>query len=186
MVRLRQRRLFQGCAILLLLPTAAAFLPVQGRAPQTPITLVPVTYPVVPIVLPSRSHPVLAVTIRPLHKLSRLSGIASWYGDVWRGHRTANGERFDPNALTACHPSLPFGTLVKVINLENHRSVLVRINDRSLLMPNRVIDLSSAAAEQLDMIHSGIAPVRLEVQSMLHRYDLPPSLPSAPPAPALN
>ena len=98
-----------------------------------------------------------------------LSGVASWYGKVLGGHRTASGERFDPGALTACHRSLPFGTLVRVVNLINHRSVMVRINDRGLMNNNRVIDLSSAAAEQLDMLRSGVAPVRLEIVSLLKR-----------------
>ena len=101
-------------------------------------------------------------------KTSRLAGFASWYGNVLRGHQTASGERFNPDELTACHPTLPFGTLVKVINLLNHKSVTVRITDRGVLNPNRVIDLSSAAAVQLDMLRAGVAPVRLEVQSMLH------------------
>jgi rare lipoprotein A len=177
-VRLPQRRLFQGCAILLLIPTAAAFLPVQGRAPQKPITLVPVTPQ--PIHLPAA--PVAHAAAKPAKKGSRLLGIASWYGNVLRGHRTASGERFDPTALTACHPSLPFGTLVRVINLLNHRSVTVRINDRGVLNPNRVIDLSSAAAEQLDMLRAGVAPVRLEVQKALHGREQPETSVPAPAA----
>ena len=91
-----------------------------------------------------------------------LSGIGSWYGDVFDGQPTASGEIFDQSALTACHPTLPFGTLVRVINLRNKRSVVVRINDRGI-RPDRVIDLSSAAAEKIGMLETGIAPVKIEI-----------------------
>ncbi len=111
-----------------------------------------------------------AATLQSTHKHARLpmlSGLASWYGRVLQGHRTASGERFDAAALTACHRTLPFGTLVKVINLVNHRSVTVRITDRGALNANRVIDLSSAAAEELDMLRAGVAPVKLEILDLL-------------------
>ena len=108
-----------------------------------------------------------ASNIASVPKPSRFAGLASWYGSVLHGHRTASGERFDSNALTACHRTLPFGTLVRVINLLNNRSVLVRINDRGVLKSDRVIDLSSAAAERLDMIRAGVAPVRLEIEKTM-------------------
>ena len=92
-----------------------------------------------------------------------LAGIASWYGEVLDGHTTASGEIFHKEAMTACHPTLPFGTLVRVINLRNRRSVVVRITDRGVLFPNRVIDLSSGAALKIGMLRTGIAMVRLEV-----------------------
>ena len=94
---------------------------------------------------------------------SLLAGIASWYGEVLDGHTTASGEIFHKDELTACHPTLPFGTLVRVVNLRNMRSVIVRINDRGQLDPGRVIDLSSAAAEEIGMLREGVAPVRLEI-----------------------
>ena len=97
-----------------------------------------------------------------------LAGLASWYGEVLEGHTTASGEIFHKDALTACHPTLPFGTLVRVINLRNRRSVVVRITDRGILFPNRVIDLSSAAATKIGMLRRGIAPVRLEVLPPAH------------------
>jgi rare lipoprotein A len=96
-------------------------------------------------------------------KTSFLRGIASWYGSVLDGHRTASGERFDMFAMTACHPTLPFGTLVRVINLNTRKSVVVRINDRGQLDKGRVIDLSYAAAEELRMTKAGLAPVALQV-----------------------
>jgi rare lipoprotein A len=89
-----------------------------------------------------------------------MQGNASWYGEA---QRTASGERFNPNAMTAAHRTLPFGTLVRVTNTRNGRSVTVRINDRGPYGHGRVIDLSRAAAKQLDMINAGTAPVTLEV-----------------------
>ena len=90
-------------------------------------------------------------------------GRASWYGPGFAGRRTANGEIFDPSQLTAAHKTLPFGTQVRVTNLNNGRSTLVRINDRGPFKPGRIIDLSRAAAEQIGMIGSGTAPVQLEL-----------------------
>ncbi len=91
------------------------------------------------------------------------SGRASWYGPNFHGRRTANGEVFNQNALTAAHPSLKFGTKVKVTNLNNGRSVIVRINDRGPYSGGRVIDLSTAAARSLNMIRSGVARVKVTV-----------------------
>jgi rare lipoprotein A len=92
-------------------------------------------------------------------------GIASWYGSVFNGRETANGEVFNMYAMTACHPSLPFGTWVRVINLHNKRSVVVRINDRGDLGDDdrRIIDLSYGAAEKLGMTKAGLARVSVEV-----------------------
>jgi rare lipoprotein A len=91
-------------------------------------------------------------------------GIASWYGGVFNGRKTASGERYDMYAMTACHPTLPFGTLVRVENLKNHRSVVVRITDRGdLVSEDRIIDLSFGAAQKLSMVRSGLAQVELEI-----------------------
>ena len=94
-----------------------------------------------------------------------LRGIATWYGSVFNGRKTASGETFDMYAMTACHPTLPFGSLVKVVNLRNKRSVVVRITDRGELAKGRIIDLSYGAAEKLAMTENGLAPVVLEVLS---------------------
>jgi rare lipoprotein A len=91
------------------------------------------------------------------------TGIASWYGPKFHGKTTSNQEIFDMHDLTAAHPTLPFNTLVMVTNLDNGKSVVVRINDRGPFIKNRIIDLSYAAAKLLDMTTSGVAPVRLEV-----------------------
>lgn len=101
---------------------------------------------------------------QPLEQLiARMRGKASWYGPGFQGRRTASGERFNAWAYTAAHRSLPFGTQVKVTNLRNGRSVVVRINDRGPYSGGRVIDLSKAAAQAIGIIRSGTAPVRLEV-----------------------
>ena len=100
----------------------------------------------------------------------RLHGIASWYGGVFNGRKTASGERYNMYAMTACHPTLPFGSLVKVINHRNHRSVVVKITDRGdLVEQNRIIDLSYGAARQLSMLKSGLASVDLEVLALGER-----------------
>jgi len=90
-------------------------------------------------------------------------GSASWYGPGFHGNRSASGEVFNQNALTAAHRSLPFGTQVRVTNLNNGRSVIVRINDRGPFSGGRIIDLSRAAASAIDMVNAGVARVRVEV-----------------------
>ena len=89
------------------------------------------------------------------------SGKASWYGGKFHGRRTSSGERFDMNALTAAHPTLAFGTKVRVLNVRNGREVVVRINDRGPHIRSRIIDLSKAAAAALGIVHAGEAPVEL-------------------------
>ena len=89
-------------------------------------------------------------------------GIASWYGPKFHGRRTASGEVFDMHRLTAAHPWLPFGTIVRVTNLENGLSVVVRINDRGPFVKGRIIDLSYAAAKKIRMLRRN-ARVRVEV-----------------------
>jgi len=90
-------------------------------------------------------------------------GLASWYGKKFHGKKTASGERFDMQALTAAHRSLAFGTRVKVTNLDNGKSVEVRINDRGPWKQERIIDLSWAAARKIGMIEKGVVRVRIEV-----------------------
>jgi rare lipoprotein A len=94
-------------------------------------------------------------------------GKASWYGGKFHGRKTASGERFDQNALTAAHRTLPFGSKVRVTNLRNGRSVVVRINDRGPFGGRgRIIDLSRGAAKVLGMISDGVVPVVIEVLSV--------------------
>jgi len=92
----------------------------------------------------------------------RQEGIASWYGKEFDGRPTASGEIYDSSQLTAAHPSLPFGTMLVVTNRHNNKSVTVRVNDRGPFVAARIIDVSRAAAEQLDMITTGTAPVIIQ------------------------
>ncbi len=112
----------------------------------------------------SKPYTIQGQTYYPLLSADGYSeqGIASWYGKDFHGKLTANGERYDMYGMTAAHKILPFGTQVRVTNLNNNRSIVVRINDRGPFVSNRVIDLTRTGAEKLDMIAEGTAPVRLE------------------------
>ncbi|WP_198507399.1 septal ring lytic transglycosylase RlpA family protein [Mariprofundus ferrinatatus] len=115
------------------------------------------------------------------------TGIASWYGDAFHGKRTANGEWYDMYTLSAAHKTLPLPTLVRVTNLENGRSVIVRVNDRGPFVKDRLIDLSYAAANSLGYMHNGTARVRVQTldQSPVIEANTPPqadtSVVAAPP-----
>ena len=122
---------------------------VQAVAPKAPVVVKP------PVVAPPKPAKTLVV--------STSTGEASWYGPGFFGNRTANGEVFRPGTLTAAHRTLPFGTKVRVTNLWNGRSTVVRINDRGPFIGHRVIDLAHGAANKLGLVASGIAQVRLEV-----------------------
>jgi rare lipoprotein A len=104
-------------------------------------------------------------------------GIASWYGPDFHGGRTATGETYDMHAMTGAHPTLPLPTWVRVTNLENGRSVVVRLNDRGPFARGRIIDLSRAAAEALDMVRAGTA--RVEVRSLAAGDAAPAAAPAA-------
>lgn len=97
------------------------------------------------------------------HTKGLYKGIASWYGPGFHGRLTANGERYNQNALTAAHKTLPFGTRVRVTNLNNGRSVVVRINDRGPFIKGRIIDLSAASARAIGLYHQGVGNVRLDI-----------------------
>ena len=147
------------------------------------------------------AQPALVATLDasalPQHGKKKLSflqrasnfGVASWYGAVLNGHKTASGETFDMNDLTAAHRTLPFGTMVRVVDLHSGKSVVVRINDRGVLFPERVIDLSVGAAEKLGIRKTGVADVRLDVLSkkqaatMQLASNKAPEAPTPPPAP---
>jgi rare lipoprotein A len=110
----------------------------------------------------------VTVFIIPIHaqaqeaEIFRQEGIASWYGKEFDGRPTASGEIFDSSQLTAAHPTLPFGTILDVTNQHNNKKVTVRVNDRGPFVSARIVDISRAAAEQLDMIATGTAPVLIE------------------------
>ena len=90
-------------------------------------------------------------------------GKVAFYGSKFAGRKTASGERFNPKAMTMAHKTLPFGTMVKVTNLKNKRSVVVRVNDRGPSTPDRIGDVSSAAAAKLNMRRAGVIDAKLEV-----------------------
>ena len=104
-----------------------------------------------------------AKTASPEPEASVHKGIASYYANKFHGRRTANGERFDQNKLTAMHRSLPFGTRLRVTNLANNRSVEVKVNDRGHPRNRRALDLSRRAAQELGFLNAGLAQVRYEV-----------------------
>jgi len=122
----------------------------------------------------------------------RQDGIASWYGREFEGRPTASGEIFDSSQLTAAHPSLPFGTRLIVTNQHNNKSVTVRVNDRGPFVPARIIDVSRAAAEQLDMIVTGTAPVtvvsidRMVITTPVVGAQVVPQITAAPAAPIVT
>lgn len=91
------------------------------------------------------------------------TGLAAYYSRRLNGGRTASGERFDNGALTTAHQTLPFGTRVRVTNLKNKKSVVLRVNDRGPAQPNRVLDVSRAAAERLGFVRAGLTEVKVEV-----------------------
>lgn len=96
-------------------------------------------------------------------KKHQIRGVASYYGPGFQGNKTANGERFNMHDMTAAHKTLPFNTKVKVYNLTNGKTVIVRINDRGPFKKGRIIDLSKGAAKKIGMLQSGTANVKLEI-----------------------
>ena len=150
--------LFQGCALLQRPPeiAAPAETPAQPAAPKTSVGVQPAPSPLAPVQPTVKKSPTVPA------KLPQ-TGEASWYGAQHQGKQTASGTIYDQAGLTAAHPSLPFGSRIKVTNLANGKSVEVEITDRGPFAGNRIIDLSQAAAKVLEMIDSGTATVRLEL-----------------------
>jgi rare lipoprotein A len=95
-------------------------------------------------------------------------GAASFYADRFAGRKTANGERYDPEAYTAAHRTLPFGSIVRVVHEKTGAWVLVRVNDRGPYAKGRILDLSKQAARRLSMLHEGVTRIRLEVLQLGH------------------
>lgn len=113
----------------------------------------------------------LSVNINALMSIPshEMIGMASWYGNEFEGHSMASGEPLDGSKLTAAHPSLPLGTIVKVVNLNNRREVQVKITDRGPFHGNRMLDLSEAAALELGLKKPGTCPVRITVLTLPFR-----------------
>ncbi len=115
---------------------------------------------------PSAPSPAAAVVVPPAmpvpDQIYRETGLASWYGKEFHSRKTASGEAFDMNALTAAHRTLPLGTVIRVTNLENFKSIKVTINDRGPFVKNWVLDLSYGAAKELGLVEQGVARVKIE------------------------
>ena len=130
------------------------------------------TPPIAKVPSPLDTEPAPPVAkIPPAEPPTTETGLASWYGAKHHGKRTASGEVFNQNQFTAAHRTLPFGSRVKVINLDNGKSIYVRINDRGPFKRGRIIDVSRAAAKALDMVQEGIATVRIEWASGYDKTD---------------
>ena len=95
--------------------------------------------------------------------LETVTGVASYYADQFNGKLTSNGETYDMYGLTAAHPSYPHNTIIRVTNLNNNKSVIIRVNDRMPKRPDRIIDLSYGTAQALEMVESGLTKVKLEI-----------------------
>jgi len=137
------RKLVIGCAVaglIALSPKSEAKLPASATSTFT-LTPLPLTLP------------------QPFCQY----GVASWYGEECHGNATASGEPFDMNGLTAAHRTLPLGTTLRVTNLKNHRTVLLRVNDRGPSIGDRLIDVSKAAAQHLGFLGAGLTRVEIQV-----------------------
>ena len=119
--------------------------------------------PLMFLIAPVMEAPLVAHLSEPAKPIKAWVGNASWYGSDFDGKTTANGEEFDSEALTAAHPNLPFGSIVRVVNPRNGKFELVRINDRGPYQEGREIDVSYRVARKIGLLHSGVSQVRLEL-----------------------
>ena len=115
------------------------------------------------LIAPAMEAPMVANLNQPIQPIKTWVGNASWYGPGFDGRKTANGEIFSTEAMTAAHPHLPFGSLVRVVNTRNGNSEVVRINDRGPYQEGREIDVSYRVARSIGLLHSGVSQVRLEL-----------------------
>src|SRR5579863_3672936 len=156
-----------------LIPSFLVALLLAGCAGRRPIANVPPPPPAEPESVPAPARPPYTPsTPQPPTRTSPFvpgafveEGKASWYGIPFHGRRAADGEIFDMNSLVAAHRTLPFGSILRVTNLNNGRNVQVRVIDRGPFVGDRILDLARAAAVALDMIGTGTAPVRIELLS---------------------
>jgi rare lipoprotein A len=119
--------------------------------------------PLMFLIAPAMEAPLVAHLSEPIKPIKTWVGNASWYGREFDGKKTADGERFDSESLTAAHPNLPFGSVLRVVNPRNGKFELVRINDRGPYQEGREIDVSYRVARKLGLIHAGVNQVRLEL-----------------------
>ena len=119
--------------------------------------------PLMFLIAPVMEAPLVALKSEPVKPIKVWTGNASWYGPNFDGKKTANGERFNAESLTAAHPSLPFGSWVRIVNARNGKFEMVRINDRGPYQEGREIDVSYRVARKIGLINSGVSQVRLEL-----------------------
>ena len=119
--------------------------------------------PLMFLIAPAMEAPLVALKSEPVKPIKVWVGNASWYGPDFDGKKTANGERFNAESLTAAHPNLPFGSWLRVVNTRNGKFEVVRINDRGPYQEGREIDVSYRVARKIGLIHSGVNQVRLEL-----------------------
>ena len=122
--------------------------------------------PLMFLIAPAMEAPLVALKREPVKPIKVWVGNASWYGPNFDGKRTANGERFNAESLTAAHPNLPFGSWVRVVNTRNGKFEVVRINDRGPYQEGREIDVSYRVARKIGLINSGVSQVRLELMQL--------------------
>jgi rare lipoprotein A len=126
--------------------------------------------PLMFLIAPAMEAPLVAHLNQPAKPIKTWVGNASWYGPGFNGRKTANGEIFNTESLTAAHPNLPFGSLVRVVNTRNGKFELVRINDRGPYQEGREIDVSYRVARKIELIHSGVSQVRLELMELPEKH----------------
>ena len=122
--------------------------------------------PLMFLVCPAMEAPLVAHLSAPPKPIKSWVGNASWYGPGFNGRKTANGEKFNSESLTAAHPNLPFGSWVRIVNPRNGKFELVRINDRGPYQEGREIDVSYRVARKIGLIGSGVSQVRLELMQL--------------------
>jgi rare lipoprotein A len=122
--------------------------------------------PVMFLTAQAMNAPLVARSNEPSKPIKTWTGNASWYGEDFDGKKTASGEEFDSEALTAAHPTLPFGSVVRVVNPRNHKFEVVRINDRGPYQEGREIDVSYRVARKIGLTSSGVSTVRLELMQL--------------------
>jgi rare lipoprotein A len=122
--------------------------------------------PLMFLVAPVMEAPLVAHLSEPVKPIKTWVGNASWYGPEFDGKKTADGERFNSESLTAAHPNLPFNSWVRIVNPRNHKFEVVRINDRGPYQEGREIDVSYRVARKLGLINSGVTQVRLELMQL--------------------
>src|SRR6202789_4246964 len=125
--------------------------------------------PLMFLIAPVMEAPLVAHLSEPVKPIKSWVGNASGYGTEFNGKKTADGERFDCESLTAAHPNLPFGSILRVVNPRNGKFELVRINDRGPYQEGREIDVSYRVARKIGLIHSGVTQVRLELMQLPER-----------------